>query len=108
MGVKTFIYCDYCNPNAIRVVDRRPPERASVGGRRNSDSRSFIDGGNGEAAAAGWTIVRGMHFCPRCGQHADRFLSREGDPADSESASGQQKKSRGLLDKLFSTRRSSK
>jgi hypothetical protein len=106
MGIRTFIYCDYCNPNAIRFVDRRPPERAFVGGRRNSDSRSFIDGNDADAIAAGWKVVTGRHFCPRCTQHADYLQaqtnSSETTGASSSSGSG------GLLGKLLNPLRSSK
>lgn len=104
MGVRTFIYCDYCNPNAIRFVDRRPPERAFVGGRRNSDSRSFIDGDDADALAAGWKVVMGRHFCPRCTQHAEHLQGGQSDTPGTQRDAG----SSGLFDKLFSPLRSSK
>ncbi|MBI5918894.1 MAG: hypothetical protein HY849_05935 [Nitrosomonadales bacterium] len=93
MGVKTFIYCDFCNPSAIRFVDRRVPER-SLDGRRNSDSRSFIDGGGADALASGWKIVDGRHFCPRCIQHAHKLPAAE---SSSEQFSAQRAESAGGL-----------
>lgn len=74
MGVKAFIYCDFCNPNGYRMLDRRVPER-SLDGRRNADGRCFIDGNDSEAEAAGWQVVGNKHYCPRCIEHAAQAKS---------------------------------
>ncbi|MEW6764237.1 MAG: hypothetical protein AB1344_00440 [Pseudomonadota bacterium] len=68
MSFRHFIFCDRCNPGAVRV----PEHRRGIGhdpreGRRISDGRMWFEGSLQEAVAAGWVISRaGEHLCPRC------------------------------------------
>ena len=66
MTVRTFVFCDVCNSQGIRSIElRRSPARH--GGRRVTDDRSWFEGTQEEAAAAGWEIDQaGRHICRRC------------------------------------------
>ena len=66
MAIRSFLFCDICNPQAVRSVElRRSPKRP--GGRRLSDGRSWFEGSLEEAVSAGWKIDSdGNHICKRC------------------------------------------
>ena len=68
MSKRTFIFCDICNPNAIRVVEaRRNGERGDRYGRRTTDGRAWFDGNIEDAYLAGWIVKGdGRHVCPEC------------------------------------------
>lgn len=67
MAIRSFIFCDICNPQAIRYVEqRRGPRGDGTNGRRLTDGRSWFDGTEAAAAAEGWTVADGHHVCPRC------------------------------------------
>ncbi|MBU0500792.1 MAG: hypothetical protein KJ558_13705 [Gammaproteobacteria bacterium] len=67
MSIRTFIFCDHCNPIAIRFVEERRRSRWEdpTMGRRISDGRAWFDGNTDEARQAGW-IIEDQHICPHC------------------------------------------
>ena len=68
MARRSFIFCDICNPLAIRYIEmRRVMGRDSRIGRRLTDGRNWFDGTDEEAERAGWiTTEDGQHVCPAC------------------------------------------
>jgi len=68
MARRSFIFCDICNPLAIRYVEmRRATGRDVRIGRRVSDGRNWFDGSDEEATLAGWVATDdGQHVCPAC------------------------------------------
>jgi hypothetical protein len=68
MARRSFIFCDICNPLAVRYIEmRRSGERDSRIGRRLSDGRNWFDGNDEEAKLAGWLAADdGQHVCPDC------------------------------------------
>jgi len=68
MTIRTFIFCDICNPQGIRNIEyRRRPRERDRNGRRISDGRSWIEGNLSEAKENGWIInPNGQHICPVC------------------------------------------
>ncbi len=68
MSDRHFIFCDRCNPGAVRV----PEHRRGLGhdpraGRRITDGRMWSEGSADEARALGWIITTaGEHLCPLC------------------------------------------
>jgi hypothetical protein len=75
---RQFIFCDCCNPMAIRYVEqRRSSKRAAEGtGRRVTDNRAWFDGVAADAVEAGWAInTDGSHYCPTClVRHLDEVI----------------------------------
>ena len=65
---RSFIFCDICNPQAVRYVEmRRSIGRDSRIGRRLSDGRNWFEGSDEEAVAAGWVASEEGHYiCPVC------------------------------------------
>jgi hypothetical protein len=62
MAIRTFLFCDICNPQAIRHVEA--PSKLQ---RRSSDARAWYEGSAQDAAAVGWSVTAtGEHHCPRC------------------------------------------
>jgi len=68
MTIRTFIFCDICNPQALRSVEfRRSPRENERNGRRLSDGRAWFDGDLSHAIDIGWSInSEGQHICPAC------------------------------------------
>lgn len=68
MSRRSFIFCDICNPMAIRDVEmRRTAQRDPRAGRRVSDGRMWFDGDDAEAIRQGWVPTDdGQHICPSC------------------------------------------
>lgn len=67
MARRSFIFCDICNPLAIREVEMRRASGRTGGGRRLTDGRVWFDGTEKEALAAGWLSTEdGQHICPAC------------------------------------------
>ena len=69
MAVRTFVFCDICNPQGIRYVEqRRTPKGDRPHGRRVTDGRAWYEGSTTDAARAGWKISTdgAHHVCPRC------------------------------------------
>lgn len=68
MSIRTFIFCDICNPQGIRTIEfRRKPREGNRNGRRLSDGRFWFDGSFEAAKASGWIEnSSGQHICPFC------------------------------------------
>ena len=62
MIVRTFIFCDGCNPRAIRNVYHGVQRE-----RRDSDGRAWYEGTLEEAVQVGWVVSKqGYTLCPTC------------------------------------------
>lgn len=73
MAIRSFIFCNLCNPRCIRDIEmrrlgRRDGQEQRLGdGRRVSDGRSWFDGTAEEAVASGWKVAgEDTHICPYC------------------------------------------
>lgn len=68
MSVRTFIFCDICNPMGIRMVEvRRNGQRGTYEGRRLTDGRAWFEGSAEEAKSLGWAVtLDGRHVCAGC------------------------------------------
>lgn len=67
--VRTFVFCDSCNPQGFRFVEtRRDKDRSGPTGRRISDGRSWLDASSEEVVLEKkWIITgQGKHYCPSC------------------------------------------
>jgi len=71
MTIRTFIFCDICNPQALRSIEfRRSPREEGRNGRRLSDGRAWLEGSLSNALEQDWTInADGLHICPVCQQN---------------------------------------
>ncbi|MGE0371060.1 MAG: hypothetical protein AB7Q01_04140 [Gammaproteobacteria bacterium] len=82
MSLKTFVFCDLCNPLCIHQVDRRDQARegGAAAGRRFTDNYSWIEGEPDEIAEFGWIMTsNNKHICPRCyAKHKDAVFSLSG------------------------------
>ena len=81
MSIRTFIFCDFCNPQGIRYVEqRRTIDRGDRDGRRITDGRAWYEGGHDDVKTAvtehGWAVTtEGKHICPHCQQHLQDEVS---------------------------------
>ncbi|MEE9327088.1 MAG: hypothetical protein V3U71_07305 [Cocleimonas sp.] len=68
MSIRTFIFCDICNPQGIRTIEfRRSPREGNRNGRRLCDGRFWFEGNLSAAIESGWIdIPEGQHICPNC------------------------------------------
>lgn len=68
MTVRSFIFCDICNPMAIRDIEmRRIRPRDVRNGRRVTDGRMWFEGDEQSAIKHGWVATEGgQHICPSC------------------------------------------
>ena len=67
MSVRTFIFCDRCNPQGIRNINRRNRSTDENKGRRNSDGRAWFEGSIEEGIELGWSInAQEEDLCPSC------------------------------------------
>lgn len=81
MSVRTFIFCDACNPLGIRTINNRRSNferrdinnkrntdgRRKIDGRRNSDGRAWYEGTLESGIEHGWVINNGEFVvCPSC------------------------------------------
>lgn len=81
MSIKTFIFCDLCNPLCLHQIDRREQARDGLAaGRRFSDNYSWIEGSAEEIGEYGWIVTSNhKHICPRCyARHKDAVFSISG------------------------------
>jgi hypothetical protein len=70
MSIRTFIFCDICNPQGLRSIEFRRHPRRDRTGRRLSDGRSWVEGNISSAVENGWSInSEGKHICPVCKEH---------------------------------------
>ena len=72
MAVRTFVFCDACNPQGFRAINS-----GTDYGRREADDRAWFEGSIHEANFYGWvTTSEGHNLCPEC--HAkglEKFLN---------------------------------
>ncbi|WP_126454975.1 hypothetical protein [Sulfuriflexus mobilis] len=62
MAIRSFIFCDACNPQGIRTIND-----GFQYGRRNDDGRTWYEGDICEASECGWVSnAEGHHLCPKC------------------------------------------
>lgn len=77
MSLRMFLFCDFCNPEGIRVLDDRrfKARKEGYSGRRYSDSRVWFEGSVEEAITRhGWIISDDdKHICPGCKQRLERW-----------------------------------
>ena len=81
MSIRTFVFCDLCNPQCVRninnryhITDRREIDnerrielRRTMNGRRNSDGRSWYEGTLDDAIEQGWMVdEKNKTLCPEC------------------------------------------
>jgi hypothetical protein len=68
MSIRKFIFCDICNPQALRSIEfRRSSRKNGRSGRRISDGRAWIEGELAHAIKNGWSSTSdGQHVCPTC------------------------------------------
>jgi len=68
MSIRSFIFCDICNPQGLRSIEfRRSPREGDREGRRLSDGRAWFDGDLSAALNSGWKYTKdGQHICPTC------------------------------------------
>ncbi len=71
MSLRSFVFCDICNPEGYRCIEhRRPSQRDDYYGRRVSDGRAWYEGDDSAAIENGWVISdEGRHICPHCLEH---------------------------------------
>ena len=72
MSIRTFIFCDICNPQGLRSIEfRRKSRKDERSGRRLCDGRTWFEGDLSIAIENGWSIdANGEHVCPICKAHA--------------------------------------
>ena len=62
MSIRTFIFCDACNPLGLRTEND-----GFLKNRRSNDIRSWYEGDEIEAANFGWSkTADGLDLCPKC------------------------------------------
>lgn len=69
MTIRTFIFCDICNPQGVRMIEYRRATRIGARpGRRMSDGRSWLEASNEYMIdKSGWIRTPdGLHICPAC------------------------------------------
>lgn len=70
MAQRTFVFCDRCNPCAVRFVDRRSCRQRDNqrDGRRVIDGRAWFEGTVEDAiATSGWVCTDdNQHLCAIC------------------------------------------
>ena len=68
MSTRTFLFCDLCNPQGVRTIERRSKNRADNSGRRISDGRMWFEGSIEQAVSeSGWAVSNnGNHVCASC------------------------------------------
>jgi len=73
MSIRTFVFCDICNPQGLRSIEfRRTPRDEQRNGRRISDGRAWFEGKPEMARQAGWRCTPDdRHICPHCQKASD-------------------------------------
>ncbi|WP_347987365.1 hypothetical protein [Methylomonas sp. AM2-LC] len=69
MTIRTFIFCDICNPQGLRSIEYRRTTRLDErSGRRISDGRAWLEASLDQSLdKSGWVrTADGLHLCPRC------------------------------------------
>jgi hypothetical protein len=68
-SIRSFVFCDSCNPQSFRVVEsRRNEDRSVQTGRRITDGRAWLDSTDPETILeSNWIIAEeDKHYCPTC------------------------------------------
>jgi hypothetical protein len=68
-SLRSFVFCDSCNPQGFRMVEpRRNEDRSIHVGRRMTDGRAWLAASRPEEILENnWVIAdEGRHYCPRC------------------------------------------
>lgn len=64
MTIRTLIFCDVCNPLGLRTEND-----GFLKNRRETDFRTWYEGGEKDAEKSGWTkTAGGRNLCPKCQQ----------------------------------------
>lgn len=68
MSIRTIVFCDICNPRALKSVElRRERQGEERAGRRLTEGRAWLEGELSDAVANGWLYMPdGRHICPAC------------------------------------------
>ena len=76
MTIRTFIFCDVCNPLGLRTE-----KDGFIKNRRETDFRTWFEGNEKDAEKCGWgKTADGNNLCPKCQQNQiGNTLSREQD-----------------------------
>ena len=62
MTTRTFIFCDICNPRALRNISVGPENEGN-----NTKLHALFEGHAHQAARLGWVSTENGHnLCPRC------------------------------------------
>lgn len=74
MAVRTFVFCDACNPQGFRAINS-----GNDFGRREADDRAWFEGSLFEAQYNGWvTTAEGHNLCPKCHEKGlEKFLDED-------------------------------
>ena len=80
MSIRTFIFCDGCNPQGIRnIYDNKQYDR------RNSDGRSWYEGALEDAVKQGWDVSNeNVTLCPHCVASGMAGLLMQSQPASNK------------------------
>jgi|SaaInlStandDraft_2_1057019.scaffolds.fasta_scaffold172482_1 hypothetical protein len=76
MAIRSIMFCDLCNPQSIRALDRRTSmmvDRRT--GRRANDARMSVLRVENEPPPEDWLCddAKQMHVCPWCVERVDRL-----------------------------------
>ena len=64
MAIRTFIFCDVCNPLGLRTE-----KDGFIKNRRETDFRTWYEGDEKDAEKFGWSkTADGRNICPKCQQ----------------------------------------
>lgn len=64
MSIRTFIFCDACNPQGLRIEND-----GLLKNRRSTDYRTWYEGDEIDAEKYGWKkTADGFNLCPKCQQ----------------------------------------
>ena len=68
MSIRKIIFCDVCNPRALKTVELRRANRENGStGRRITEGRAWIEGEISDAVENGWLCTPdNQHICPSC------------------------------------------
>lgn len=81
MSIRTFIFCDGCNPQGVRNVYEN-----SQYDRRNSDGRSWYEGTLEDAVKLGWEVSSdNTTLCPHCIESGMALLLRQSQQRSNQS-----------------------
>lgn len=83
MSLRTFLFCDICNPQGIRTIDTPVGHNDNEHwGRRTTDGRAWFEGDAQFAVSTlGWMETEdGRHLCPSCTRRHPEFRPARDEP----------------------------